>query len=436
MLTFLREHPAAPRFSGRTGSKLSTEDLAHVNVEGARIEQAPLLRHAGETLEPGWLREFVGHTIRDVPFHRRRGARLDESQPLDSLPTTSRADLSADITAFVPDSVDITQLISYETSGTTGHPLQVPSHPRVAALYLPHHRRALSRLGLTMEAGAGTVGCVLLGMQQRCFTYVSVMPQQGEAGLVKCNLHTDDWPAAADRALYLEALQPEIVAGDPISFVELLEVDPAIRPKALLSTSMALSASLAGRLEATFGCAVLDLYSMNEAGPIAVFDRQAGGHVLLQPNLFVEIVDEAGQRLPYGIRGEVTVTGGFNHCLPLLRYRTGDFASLVVSATGELMLSELVGRLPVRFRCGDRTWVNNVDVLHAMKQVPAAQFAVHQCADESVELSVQAPASLLPDAHVAVAGLLGQRVRVTSLAADTPKVRQFTTDLPDGLIAA
>ena len=32
--------------------------------------------------------------------------------------------------------------------------------------------------------------------------------------------------------------------------------------------------------------------------------------------------------VPAGERGEITLTGGFNFCLPLLRYRTGDFASL------------------------------------------------------------------------------------------------------------
>jgi fatty-acyl-CoA synthase len=57
---------------------------------------------------------------------------------------------------------------------------------------------------------------------------------------------------------------------------------------------------------------VLDLYSMNEAGPVAVADPQAGGHVLLQHTLYVEILDEAGQPVPTGTRGEITLTGGFN----------------------------------------------------------------------------------------------------------------------------
>jgi phenylacetate-coenzyme A ligase PaaK-like adenylate-forming protein len=30
-----------------------------------------------------------------------------------------------------------------------------------------------------------------------------------------------------------------------------------------------------------------------------------------------------------GERGEVTPTGGFNFCLPLLRYRTGDYPRLL-----------------------------------------------------------------------------------------------------------
>lgn len=49
-----------------------------------------------------------------------------------------------------------------------------------------------------------------------------------EAGLAKINLHPDDWRDPDDRARYLDALAPEIVAGDPISFAALLTSDDKI----------------------------------------------------------------------------------------------------------------------------------------------------------------------------------------------------------------
>lgn len=105
---------------------------------------------------------------------------------------------------------------------------------------------------------------------------------------------------------------------------------------------------------------------MNEAGPVAVADPQAGGHVLLQHTLYVEILDEAGQPVPTGTRSEVTLTGGFNVCLPLLRYRTGDYAALRFY-NDEVILDGLQGRPPVRFRTPAGEWLNNIEITHALR---------------------------------------------------------------------
>jgi phenylacetate-CoA ligase len=98
---------------------------------------------------------------------------------------------------------------------------------------------------------------------------------------------------------------------------------------------VALHAGLAQQLRARFECPVLDLYTINETGPIGVHDAVSGGHVLLQHRLFVELLDSNGHHQPPGTRGEITITGGFNFCLPVVRYRTGDQASLVFDGSGD-----------------------------------------------------------------------------------------------------
>ena len=121
---------------------------------------------------------------------------------------------------------------------------KVPSLPRVAADYQAFHRRALRHFGIEPQAGRGDVGIVLAGFQQRCFTYVSVNPLQGECGLAKLNLAPTEWRDASDRARYLDDLAPELISGDPISLAELTRLGLRHRPRALLSTSMALSEGL------------------------------------------------------------------------------------------------------------------------------------------------------------------------------------------------
>ncbi len=293
------------------------------------------------------------------------------------MPTISRADLSRDIAQFVPDSVPIDRLINFRTSGTTGHPLLLASHPVVAASYFAFHKRALRRFGIELRHGSGQVGVVLLGCQRKCFTYVSVTPTMDESGLAKINLHPADWREPEDRAKYLDALAAEVYTGDPIAFSELLKLPLQTKPRALLSTAMTLLPALRKALEERFGGPVLDFYSMNEAGPVGVFDQAAGGHVLLQHRLHVEILDAAGQPVPFGERGEITLTGGFNFCLPLLRYRTGDHAGLSFHGT-EPVLTGLEGRPPIRFRTMQGEWLNNIEVTHALQRFAIAQFTLHQ----------------------------------------------------------
>ncbi|WP_297832527.1 hypothetical protein [Thermomonas sp.] len=424
MLRRLREHPAAPIYRNQSGNKLTPEDLAAL----ADYERRVLDARIGwpQEARPDWLDAFVEQTWRDVPHWHRQGERPAE---FTAIPTSSRADLAADITAFVPDPLPLARMIAFDTSGTTGHPLIVPSHPLVAGRYLAHHKRALARFGITPRAGAGEVGVILLGFQLRCFTYVSVTPSMDESGLAKINLHPDDWRNPDDRARYLDAMAPEFLAGDPISFGELLRLPMRHRPRALLSVSMQLTAGLRAELERRYGCPVLDLYSMNEAGPIAVFDPERGGHVLLQDRLFVETLDTEGRPVPAGERGEITLTGGFNFCLPLLRYRTGDWARLDLDGP-EPMLRELEGRAPVRFRHADGSWRNNVDVSHALAHLPLTRFTLHQAADGSLLLRLPEGSPHASQAASALARLLGQLpLQTRAIDPSEGKLRQYTSAL-------
>jgi phenylacetate-CoA ligase len=424
MLTRLTEHPAAPIYRNHSGNRLLPDDLPGLAAFEADLLATPISWRPGEP--PDWIGPFLADAYAQVPHFR---ARCATPRGLDQVPTTSRADLARDIAAFVPDHVPIDRLINFRTTGTTGHPLLIASHPVVAARYLAFHKRALARFGVTLRAGEGDVGVVLLGHQRRCFTYVSVTPTMGEAGLAKINLHPDDWRDPADRARYLDDLAPEVIAGDPISFAALLDLPLATKPRALLSVAMMLTDGLRQRLEQRFGCPVLDLYSMNEVGPIAVADPRSGGRVLLQPRLYVEIVDAADHALPPGQLGEVCVTGGFNFCLPLVRYRTGDTARLA-TVGGEPVLLDFSGRRPVRFRTATGAWINNIDISHALDHLPAAQFALHQDAAGAITLSLSSDA--MPDAAVAQAALvplLGDLpMRVVTIAGDD-KVLQYTSDL-------
>jgi phenylacetate-CoA ligase len=425
MLRFLREHPHAPIYRNESGNRLTEQDMVQVHAFEREVESADA--GWGRERSPGWLPAFVESCFAGIPHYRRYGSRPKAFQ---DIPTIDRSHLSRDITQFVPDTVPLERMMLFQTSGTTGHPLIVPSHPLVAASYLPFHKKALRRFGIEPVNGRGKVGVVLLGYQRKCFTYVSVTPAMDESGLAKINLHPDDWRDPDDRARYLDALAPEVITGDPISFEVLASLPLSHRPRAAISTAMTLLPGMRERLEARFGCPVLDIYSLNEAGPIAVADQDAGGHALLQHRLYVEILDEAGLVLPTGERGEITLTGGFNFCLPLLRYRTGDYASLAFYGD-EPVLMELEGRPPVMFRTMSGEMINNLEVTHALQRFSLPRFTLHQGRDGSLLLGIDGSAFRMDSIRDALLGLFGpgQSLEIREHCLFPGKVVQYTSDI-------
>jgi hypothetical protein len=560
LLRWLHEHPAAPRFNHRCGDRLTADGLARVR-EFAKEVQAwnfddefitpsqrdapwqetplqigiealaggsrasarppegsiPITSHVRDCFGPhggprndelpAWVMPFAAWCYRDAPFYRGRG-RL----PADfaAIPTCGRQALSREPWRFVPDSQPLDDLIVYTTSGaTTGHSLEVLSHPEVAAMYLPLLEAALSiascrnppdcaalpstrksaacvtsPAGVRLAGGAERVSIILVCSQRRTYTYATVLSYLAGAGYAKINLDTADWRDPDDRARYLDACDPEVYTGDPLAFVALAELPLMTRPRALISTAMTLLPGLRRQLEARFGCPVLDLYSLNEAGPVAVAVPEAYDNVmlsgitdqdaprrnsseashgdtdssldsrrnesvgadplrmttaqpfgagipasrgtiftLLQPRLYVEILAADGAACPPGVRGEIALTGGFNPFLPLLRYRTGDFAALGYR-DGRRVLVGLEGRPPVLFRGRDGRPINNVDVSTALRPFALAQFQLHQAENGDLTLRVRGdltPPSLPLPRGEGAGGWVALRAALLSLfGADQP----------------
>jgi phenylacetate-CoA ligase len=82
------------------------------------------------------------------------------------------------------------------------------------------------------------------------------------------------------------------------------------------------------RLEQRWNARLFSTYGITElAASLGECEAGCGGH--LHPELLhVEILDEQGQPVPDGEVGEVTATTFGVEAMPLVRYRTGDYAAL------------------------------------------------------------------------------------------------------------
>ena len=428
----LQEHPHAPRYNHQGVDRLSAAGLARVAAFETQLQREPRGWRPGET--PPWLAELADFCIREVPAYRAYGPRPPS---FFDIPLCERSDLSRAPWEFVPDSLALDGLTVFQTSGATGHPLDILTHPEVLAHYLPLLRAALALHGVSLDdAQDGDPDYVALAVvsdQATTYTYAAVSAYLNQAGLVKLNLRAADWRDPGDRARFLDDCRPAVITGDPVSLAALAELPLAHRPRALVSTSMALLPGLRQRLMARFACPVVDIYSLNESGPVAAMGPDGAGWQVLSHRLYVEILDADGAPCPPGTRGEVVVSGGFNPCLPLLRYRTGDYARLDLSRPRRAVLRDLEGRSPVVFRAADGRPINNIDVTAALKPLALAQFALHQAANGALRLRVRG-AYEAAAVRAALAGVFGAGLALTlePLAADD-KVRQYSVeDGPDG----
>jgi phenylacetate-CoA ligase len=134
-----------------------------------------------------------------------------------------------------------------------------------------------------------------------------------------------------------------------------------------------------------------------------------------------------------GERGEVTLTGGFNFCLPLLRYRTGDQATLNFSGP-EPVLVGLEGRPPVRFRTIVGEKINNIEITHSLQPFAIPQYTLHQNRDGDLRLRLARPGQQVDAIRHALLGIFGpgQRLEIETVESFDGKVVQYTSELSEG----
>jgi phenylacetate-CoA ligase len=285
----------------------------------------------------------------------------------------------------------------------------VITHPEVPAKKLALYRKAIRACGSDLAGGPGRVALAFVCSQAKTLTWATVSALLGQAGAVKINLHPSQWNAPADRVRFIDDCDPEVLTGDPIGFHDLAELPVSIRPRAMVSSAMTVTQGLRAKLEARFGCPVVDIYSTCESGPIALAKGDA--YEILPDDLYVEILDGDGRHCAPGVTGEVTLTGGRNPFLPLLRYRTGDYAA-IESREGRPVLTKLEGRAPVRFRTMDGRWINNIDVATVLRPFPIAQFSLLQRRDASLRLRLRGCGDE-PAVRSAMESLFGAGVALT-----------------------
>lgn len=378
LLHHMRQHPHAPIWNWPNGEQLNQAGLDRVRQFDQSLRSE--IWDCGLN-EPVWLEPYKEYCLQCVPYYRSRSR---PGASFTDLPTCSRADLAPRVWQFVPDDQPVDELIVFSSSGTTGHPTRTPHHPYSAACGIPLLEHALRSLhGIEFPRGSDRVALTNVAAYPGAFTTAIVVSHLEEAGCVRVNLDVSAWKNPDDRQRYINAWQAPIWLGDPVAFGALEQLELDHRPQAIISSIMHLNPAYANQLGQRYQCPVLDVYAMTEAGIIAVSDGQRGHRILAQ-DLFVEILDPLGNRLGEGERGEITLSGGRNPFLPLLRYRTGDYAALRIDGPNRYLV-DLCGREPVEYLSESGKVVHSMEIVRLMRAFPVRRYEL-KSVDSGYEL--------------------------------------------------
>ncbi len=383
----MQEHPDAPKFNYRATDRLSEADLAVLRDFRRNAFSKPGEKSREIAVQPSdSLLEKVDYWLKTVPWFRRYQVR--GACDFTDIPLMSRDEIAQQQVYLVPDDANLERLMIYKTAGTTGHPLCVPSHPLSVASYQAIIDAVLESLGVRLDHKCGQTSGILIGAQKHTVTYATVLSYWNEGGFAKINLDLSQWPRPDSPRRFLNSVRPKILTGDPISFAHLMDhVALDYAPQAIVTTAIQLSKKYRERLRNHFGCPVIDWYSLTETGPIGFATEDAFDWLL--KDIFIELIGDDGDPIHEpGIRGEIAITGGRNPFVPLLRYRTGDFA-VWQQGTYALRLSDLEGRAPVYYRDGKGGIVNSVDISRVFRGFPVVQHRFRQDRDLSCHATVR-----------------------------------------------
>jgi len=178
---------------------------------------------------------------------------------------------------------------------------------------------------------------------------------------------------------------------------------------------------------AAWGVPLVDMYSSQEVGYVAL---QCPGHEhyhVQSENLLVEVVDDDGHPCPPGSVGRVLVTTLHNFATPLLRYEVGDFAEVgppCPCGRGLPVLTRVLGRQRnmLTMPDGDQKWPvfrepAEMQAATGVDLPPFQQFQVIQRSLTALEVMLVTPRALGPEEEAVMRGYLeitlGHRFDVT-----------------------
>lgn len=290
------------------------------------------MNHTGTKIQQAWAETFR-YAQKNSPFYRKLFWNVKDVPPLNEVTTVDKITLSKRNLDFlcVPRE-QVVEIVT--TSGTTGTPLLwMLTEADLRRLALNEKLSfecagltaqdtvlvavALDRCfiaGLAYTTGLRELGCAVVRVGASSATLILETIQRVQPTVIVAVpsflRHVADKARPAGFNLKKSSVKKAVCIGEPIRD----------RAFALNASGRAIAAAWDTKIYSTYGVTEL-------ANSLCECDSGAGGH-LHDQQLHLEILDDDGQPVADGEIGEVTATTFGVEAMPLIRYRTGDYAAL------------------------------------------------------------------------------------------------------------
>lgn len=399
LLKRIAQHPAAPKWNYFVGDRIEAIDLPFIEkIRKSVFSERSETRGAPPESIVEWVKSFRN---RSIFFDENIAEGFDVVRDWGYIPAMTREDLALRPETIVPYDEDLSRLIVYDTSGTTGHSILAPYHPRAVGMNHPLAEFVLSRYGVVPPFGPDMIACLCIHSQVSTVVFPAVFSAWNQAGFAKVNLHRNEWQSPESARRFFTAMNPLFLTGNPISFSEMMRWEIKPEPAAIITTAVTLPPDIKIKFEKYFRCPVIDWYSSTETGPIAYSCPKGNGMHVTATDVYVEAIDPQGFPVAPGELGEIAVTGGRNPLLPLLRYRTGDWGRMEFGPCScgdpHPRIVGFEGRDVVFYQASDGSIINPVDISRVLREFIFVRHDFIQHADGSCDLHIEPIRNTSPD---------------------------------------
>lgn len=364
-----------------------------------------------EQLQLRRLQAFLQRIAVDVPYYRDLFTQLAfdpaavrSVQDLQQLPLTGKADIRGNMDAMTATNAG--PLERFSTGGSSGEPLVFyRGKERVS-----HDVAAKWRATRWWDVDIGDPEIVVWGSPIE-------LNSQDRVRLVRDKILRTELLSAFEMSnanllrftQQIRSMRPKMVFGYPSSLALMSEYAQSngyrlddLGVKVVFVTSERLYDHQRAKIEEAFGCPVANGYGGRDAGFIAHACPQGGMHLTAE-DIIVEIVDEQGNVLPVGDKGEIVITHLCTGDFPFVRYRTGDVGSLTHEqcecGRGLPLLAEIEGRTTDFIRSADGTVLHGLAFIYVLREMEELdQFKIIQ--DSTTQLTVQLVTGVQDTAHI------------------------------------